>query len=415
MSAFAGKGKENLPHLDDLPTEVLLVIFKYCRMRDLGNLCKTCKRLNIVVSDFIWYGKSRKALVTNQIGTDIQNRSLHLLSATSKCRIACNWIRGQYIEKIYYPFKTKYLPWLVLEKDRLWVSKGNCIQAFWRKPSGLVQAPYISLRGHDDDVCRFVSAGGLIVSGGRDGSVCGWSVQSGQLQFHYPCSHKGDFIAVDMCGSVVVSGSHDETVKLWQVSEQGLVIPELSIDVGDRVWALSVQPQGNMCCVGSAGYHQVPPLHVFDMERGFNVTELECNPRPGAGVLAINWESPHEFVCGGYDASLQVFDIRSGRRVLMWDDPYDSIIYSIASDNLYTLVCGVSVNGRVLLWDKRRRQNIGRYYMSARSSSPVYGVAFDPCQLFAVLDQSLHVLDFSVFRDTPGIRNTQYTLGWLPW
>ena len=103
--------------------------------------------------------------------------------------------------------------------------------------------------------------------GCRDGSVCGWSIQSGQLQFHYPCSHKGDFIAVDMCGSVVVSGSHDETVKLWQVSEQGLVIPELSIDVGDRVWALSVQPQGNMCCVGSAGYHQVPPLHVFDMER----------------------------------------------------------------------------------------------------------------------------------------------------
>jgi hypothetical protein len=43
----------------------------------------------------------------------------------------------------------------------------------------------------------------------------------------------------------------------------------------------------------------------------------------------------------------------------MWDDPYDSIIYSIASDNLYTLVCGVSVNGRVILWDKRRRRNLG--------------------------------------------------------
>jgi len=75
MSAFAGK--ENLHHLDYLPTEVLLVIFKYCSLRDLGNLCKTCRRLNIVVSDFIWYGKSRKALVTNQIGTDIQNRYVY--------------------------------------------------------------------------------------------------------------------------------------------------------------------------------------------------------------------------------------------------------------------------------------------------------------------------------------------------
>jgi hypothetical protein len=43
----------------------------------------------------------------------------------------------------------------------------------------------------------------------------------------------------------------------------------------------------------------------------------------------------------------------------MWDDPYDSTIYSIASDNLYTIVCGVGVNGRVLLWDKRRSWNIG--------------------------------------------------------
>jgi len=79
MSAFAGKGEENLPHLDNLPTEVLLVIFQYCSLRDLGNLCKTCRRLNIVVSDFIWYGKSRKALVTNQIGTDIQNRYVNIL------------------------------------------------------------------------------------------------------------------------------------------------------------------------------------------------------------------------------------------------------------------------------------------------------------------------------------------------
>lgn len=69
------------------------------------------------------------------------------------------------------------------------------------------------------------------------------------------------------------------------------------------------------------------------------------------------------------------------------------------------LTCQCSM---IFLW-------LQRYYMSARSSSPVYGVAFDPCQLFAVLDQSLHVLDFSVFRDTPGIRNPQYTLGWMPW
>jgi hypothetical protein len=74
MGAFAGKGKESLVPLDDLPTEVLLLIFKFCTLRALGNLCQTCKRLNGVVSDFIWCEKSRKALVTNQISADIRNR-----------------------------------------------------------------------------------------------------------------------------------------------------------------------------------------------------------------------------------------------------------------------------------------------------------------------------------------------------
>lgn len=115
------------------------------------------------------------------------------------------------------------------------------------------------------EMCTFVSCYGLHVC--RDGSVRGWSSQSGQQQFCQPYSHSGDVVAVDMCGSIVVSGSHDKTVKFWQVSEQGLIIPKSKIDVGDRIWSLSVQPQGDICCIGSAGYHQVPPLHVFDMER----------------------------------------------------------------------------------------------------------------------------------------------------
>lgn len=61
----------------------------------------------------------------------------------------------------------RHLPWLVLEREQLWVSKGKSIQAFRRKKSGLVHVPNMFLMGHSDDVCRFVSAGGLIVSGGR--------------------------------------------------------------------------------------------------------------------------------------------------------------------------------------------------------------------------------------------------------
>jgi hypothetical protein len=43
--------------------------------------------------------------------------------------------------------------------------------------------------------------------------------------------------------------------------------------------------------------------------------ELEYNPQPGAGILDIKWESPHEFLSGGYDASLRIYDIRW----VLWD------------------------------------------------------------------------------------------------
>lgn len=75
-----GRGEEKSLLLEDLPTEVLLVIFKYCTLKTLGNICQTCQRLNSVVNDFIWYGRSQKALVTNQISADIKNRYVKWLS-----------------------------------------------------------------------------------------------------------------------------------------------------------------------------------------------------------------------------------------------------------------------------------------------------------------------------------------------
>ena len=39
------------------------------------------------------------------------------------------------------------------------------------------------LRGHSDDVSRFVVSEGMVVSGGRDRSICGWSARTGEFLF----------------------------------------------------------------------------------------------------------------------------------------------------------------------------------------------------------------------------------------
>ena len=54
------------------------------------------------------------------------------------------------------------------------------------------------LRAHKDDLSKFVVFDGMIVSGGRDMSLCEWSASSGGLLFARRYCHSEKSIAVDV-------------------------------------------------------------------------------------------------------------------------------------------------------------------------------------------------------------------------
>lgn len=61
------------------------------------------------------------------------------------------------------------MPKLLLEKNRLWMSRGENIFLF-KRSKNYVQwmHPLLVLKnGHDKDVCNFVKSDGMLVSGGR--------------------------------------------------------------------------------------------------------------------------------------------------------------------------------------------------------------------------------------------------------
>jgi hypothetical protein len=62
------------------------------------------------------------------------------------------------------------------------------------------------LKGHTDDVARFVVKDGLVVSGGRDQSLFGWSSVSGEFSFAKRYCHGSEVSAVDVAGggSIVI-------------------------------------------------------------------------------------------------------------------------------------------------------------------------------------------------------------------
>ena len=77
------------------------------------------------------------------------------------------------------------------------------------------------LRAHSDDVSRFVVADGMVVSGGRDKSLCGWNANSGHFLFARRYCHAGEITAVDVAarGQVIVTGSRDKHMIVWNLQE----------------------------------------------------------------------------------------------------------------------------------------------------------------------------------------------------
>ncbi|KAF4522412.1 hypothetical protein B566_EDAN007662 [Ephemera danica] len=337
------------------------------------------------------------------------------------CRQSHNWRIGKYCETVYrfchVRQKTRFMPWLWLEADKLWLSKGNVIEAYIRQKHGhLSGRPLVRLQlNSKEDFSRFVIKDGLLVSGGRDGGVYGWDAVTHDKIFSLPTSHQADVHDVDVCQNIVLTASRDRTVKVWQVEEQG-ALNLRTTSVGDRV--LCVAADSELWCCGSSGVRLQDTLQVFDLNSGEQVASLgrEVARRPGAGLLDLAWETPQLILSCGYDASLKMWDLRyavlsSMRHVSLtsifccrvskcvahWDDPHDTTLYCLASDGAHSVLCGSSRHSRVQLWDKRQAKGVQMYFATSHDSSPVYSLTFDPGSMFLALDQSLNCLDFTTW------------------
>ena len=239
--------------------------------------------------------------------------------------------------------------YIILNNILFWVSWGNRIWSHPRAPSGghVGRTTTRVLKGHTDDVSRFVVKEGLLVSGGRDRNLVCWDSASGEFLFAKRYCHGSEVSAVDVARAdyshqTIVTGSRDRTVKIWTLCHDGENdhcnsnnrisssnnknsdfvgckrnnytqhmdnFPALSgtVDIGDRVWSLAADPGGLRVVVGSAGLGGVPALHLLDLERA----TAAAHPPPfeavgegalkkGAGVLDLHWHTQHTFLGCGY-------------------------------------------------------------------------------------------------------------------
>ncbi|MFP4652598.1 MAG: hypothetical protein ACLFM4_09275 [Phormidium sp.] len=93
--------------------------------------------------------------------------------------------------------------------------------------------------------------GTLLVSGSRDRTLAVWDLATGELLGVLE-GHAGSVTTLAVCpdGDTVVSGSSDGTVKLWSLSQQGAIAS--FCDGSDAVMAVAVSPDGQAIVSGTA-------------------------------------------------------------------------------------------------------------------------------------------------------------------
>ncbi|XP_049591447.1 F-box/WD repeat-containing protein 4 isoform X2 [Syngnathus scovelli] len=434
--------------LFQLPEDVLYHILSYLDCQTLSRLSQVSKVIwHIVSRDVVWK-KIAKGLLNTGITRYWTDIYPHIL-LKERVKIAQNWCHGVCKRTAPLKWQPKLLPWLQLDGDTLFLSQAGEIHAYplrqdckkiWRKPIKIYS-------GHRADVCRFVLTDTHLISGGSDGKIVVHSRRSESPRKLF--GHNQEVNCIDSKNQLIISGSRDQTTKIWTLASS---CPRDIIPLYDRVWSVAINPtlrvRGQPPCLplqagltppthppnqpakpnqpkpaihppihppnqptnqpplwalndsfvtGTACCKNLSPLRIWDVERSECTGSLGSEFRRGAGVLDMLFESPfHLFTCG-YDTFIRLWDLRLSRRknVMEWEEPHDSAFYCMQTDGNHMIASGSSYYGVVRLWDKRQTRCLQFFQLSSDLvSSPVYCLRFSSSHLYAALATALHSLDF---------------------
>src|SRR6266702_4114160 len=191
------------------------------------------------------------------------------------------------------------------------------------------------LSGHNDSVlCLALSADGQkLVSGSRDQTIKVWDPSTGQkigsLTGHtdYVTS-----VAISGDGRILVSGSFDQSVKVWDLST-GRELRTLTGHTGP-VWSVALSSDKWIAVSGSAD----GTIKVWNLSTGQEVRALKGHTND---VLCVAMsENGQTLVSGSRDQTIKVWKLTTGQEMDALTDHTDAIYCLVLSSDGQTLVSG---------------------------------------------------------------------------
>ncbi|XP_032227598.1 F-box/WD repeat-containing protein 4 isoform X1 [Nematostella vectensis] len=378
--------------LDCLPEDVLFVILSYCDLWTLLRLARVNRTLNQMSShDSVWIRIARRCANIRPSDKRADN------SWKAMCRVSVNWMRGYCKDRCLLRFKCNYMPCVQLGRPhQILISLGADIVIYNKSKKKNQAYRQRTLCGHTADVAKFVVCDAYLLSCSMDKTIRLWNTKTWRCD-GVLVGHDNGVYSVDGYRDTVISGGRDGVVKVWSKRSMSCV---RELAVHDHVWCVGFNQSSRIALCGTAGHSTVhAPLQLWSLESGSLVSGFRMEDRgKGRGILSVKWESPSTFLSCGYDTTVRYWDTRinpSNACVVSWDDPHDSTVYCLDSDNKWMVVSGTSRYGVVRVWDKRVRRSVRSFYAGRTSSSPVYSLRFNRTTLVVALANGLRTLDFS--------------------
>lgn len=207
------------------------------------------------------------------------------------------------------------------------------IEHNWRK--GVKRIPKI-LKGHDDHVITCLEfCGNRVVSGSDDNTLKVWSVTSGKC-LRTLIGHTGGVWSSQMSGTVVISGSTDRTLKVWN-AETGQCRHTL---YGHSSTVRCMSLHDNQVVSGSRD----ATLRVWDVDTGVCKHILMGHV---AAVRCVQFDG-RRVVSGAYDYTVRVWDPET-ETCLHTLQGHSNRVYSLQFDGIH--VVSGSLDTSIRVWD----------------------------------------------------------------
>lgn len=171
-------------------------------------------------------------------------------------------------------------------------------------------APPVTLRGHELSVTSvaFTPDGSRVVSGSDDETVRVWDIGTGECTQVLAGEREVTSVAVSGDGKWVAAGALDGGVRLWRVGVWGEA--RVFEGPGAGIFALAFDPRSHLIAAG-AGDHS---LRVWDVQTGHLVATLLGHDQR---VRAVAFHPDGDrVVSGADDAMLRVWDLEQERTLL---------------------------------------------------------------------------------------------------